>query len=286
MSSLNRTYASQKPVEIVHPDHLPSKSKHPKVVASALETLVKRSEKYEDVRLGIHAPMHRLFSLPKVTKLIPGIEKLANEYHIGNFVEIRGTGERFFESMPIYTRLGMHLLFYGGTQVKILHSRTVETTLKDLSIRVCCAGYITSQKRILTRICSKARSMIRANPRRIFHLSSIHTEYRRTTYYSQTSASIVPSTSSSTVNSSLALVPCRMKPTRGTRVAQLTAGLPCTLLSTSQGGSGSRATISLFRHCLVSIHIQGSPRLSLMQVLRLSVFRLRIITVSTARSML
>lgn len=31
----------------------------------------------------------------------------------------------------------MHLLFYGGTQVKLLHNRSVETVLKDLSVRVC-----------------------------------------------------------------------------------------------------------------------------------------------------
>lgn len=30
----------------------------------------------------------------------------------------------------------MHLLFYGGTQVKLLHNRSVETVLKDLSVRV------------------------------------------------------------------------------------------------------------------------------------------------------
>ena len=73
----------------------------------------------------------------QTTELIPGIEQLASQYHVGNFVEMRGTGEKFFESMPIYPRLGMHLLFYGGTQIKVLHNQTVETVLKDLSIRVC-----------------------------------------------------------------------------------------------------------------------------------------------------
>ena len=33
-------------------------------------------------------------------------------------------------------RLGMHLLFYGGTQIKLLHNRSVESILEDLSIRV------------------------------------------------------------------------------------------------------------------------------------------------------
>lgn len=79
--------------------------------------------------------MHRLLELPLVHKLIPGIEKLASEYHVGNFVIDRTNGERFFESMPIYTRLGMHLLFYGGEQRKVLHSKSVEAVLRDLSVR-------------------------------------------------------------------------------------------------------------------------------------------------------
>ena len=30
----------------------------------------------------------------------------------------------------------MHLLFYGGTQIRLLHNQSVESVLKDLSIRV------------------------------------------------------------------------------------------------------------------------------------------------------
>ncbi|PIL29520.1 hypothetical protein GSI_08328 [Ganoderma sinense ZZ0214-1] len=38
-------------------------------------------------------------------------------------------------SVSFYGRLGMHLMFYGGTQIKLLHNRTVETVLRDLSLR-------------------------------------------------------------------------------------------------------------------------------------------------------
>ncbi|KAF7798967.1 hypothetical protein EIP86_010196 [Pleurotus ostreatoroseus] len=133
MSSLDPTSIS-KPVETIHPDNFPEEAKHPEVAASALKTLVEHSATHPDVTATIHAPMHRLLSSPYVTKLIPGIEQLASQYHVGNFVAIRGTGDQFFESMPIYPRLGMHLLFYGGTQVKVLHNQTVESVLKDLSI--------------------------------------------------------------------------------------------------------------------------------------------------------
>lgn len=30
---------------------------------------------------------------------------------------IRATGEKTFETMPLYARIGMHLLFYGSLQV-------------------------------------------------------------------------------------------------------------------------------------------------------------------------
>ncbi|KAI0090523.1 phosphatidylserine decarboxylase-domain-containing protein [Irpex rosettiformis] len=74
-------------------------------------------------------------SLPVVQRLIPGIEDFANSYHVGNYVQMRGSKEKFFESMPIYPRLGMHLLFYGGAQIKLLHNQSVEIVLKNLSIR-------------------------------------------------------------------------------------------------------------------------------------------------------
>lgn len=40
----------------------------------------------------------------------------------GNFVIIRATGIKDFEDMPIYARVGMHLLFYGPVQVIISSS--------------------------------------------------------------------------------------------------------------------------------------------------------------------
>ncbi|EPS95765.1 hypothetical protein FOMPIDRAFT_140862 [Fomitopsis schrenkii] len=79
--------------------------------------------------------MHKLAQLPFVHKLIPGLEKLATEYHVGNYVINRETGQRFWESMPIYPRLGMHLLFYGSEQRKLLQNKDVESILEELSIR-------------------------------------------------------------------------------------------------------------------------------------------------------
>jgi len=83
----------------------------------------------------IHAPMDLVKQMSWLHTLIPGIEKLAAMYHIGNFVAVRGGNEKFFESMPLYTRLGMHLLFYGKEQVKLLGNKKVEEFLREQSIK-------------------------------------------------------------------------------------------------------------------------------------------------------
>lgn len=104
MSSLHESHVSQKPIETIHPNNLPESARNPTIAAGALQALVEHSTKHADVKDTIHAPMHRLASIPFVSKLIPGIEDLAAQYHVGNYVQLRGSSERFFESMPIYPR--------------------------------------------------------------------------------------------------------------------------------------------------------------------------------------
>lgn len=95
---------TDKPVEVAHKDSLPSHLKDPGIILRTLDGLVENSIKYEDVQHTIHAPMHKLGQLPFVQKLLPGIETYASQYHIGNYVAMRGSTERFFESMPLYPR--------------------------------------------------------------------------------------------------------------------------------------------------------------------------------------
>lgn len=105
MSSIQQP---QKPIETIHPSNLPN-VKDPALVAEALNHLVDQSTEHNhNVHHTIHAPMHNLRELPdsvkeKLKEYVPGLEKLASDYHVGNFVSMR-TGERFFESMPIYPR--------------------------------------------------------------------------------------------------------------------------------------------------------------------------------------
>ncbi|CCM06055.1 uncharacterized protein FIBRA_08302 [Fibroporia radiculosa] len=135
MTSLPESATNQRPVQTIDATNFPAHSQDPGAAAESLNSLVSHSAQHHDVRHGIHAPLHRIAEIPLVHRMIPGLEKLASEYHFGNFVVDRATGQRFFESMPIYTRLGMHLLFYGGEQRKVLHNKTVEATLQELSIR-------------------------------------------------------------------------------------------------------------------------------------------------------
>ncbi|KAF8875750.1 phosphatidylserine decarboxylase-domain-containing protein [Mucidula mucida] len=80
-------------------------------LALALETLIDNSATSNE-------------DAPWMHKLIPELEKLAAQYHLGNYVLIRATGKKIFESMPIYARIGMHLLFYGKPQVLLLGTET------------------------------------------------------------------------------------------------------------------------------------------------------------------
>lgn len=120
-------------VESIQQDNLPDATgKH---AGDALEHLVDRSSSHNDLSHSIHASAHGIGHMPLLKKLVPGLEHLANKYHIGNYVVVRDTNEKFFESMPIYARIGMHLLFYGREQTEILEAKRVENLLRAQSIK-------------------------------------------------------------------------------------------------------------------------------------------------------
>ncbi|KAF9290285.1 hypothetical protein BGZ88_007385 [Linnemannia elongata] len=55
------------------------------------------------------------------------IQKLSSEYHFGNYVIIdRETGTRVWEDMPIYARIGMHLLFAGMFDRKVAKAHKIQ----------------------------------------------------------------------------------------------------------------------------------------------------------------
>ncbi|KIJ27069.1 hypothetical protein M422DRAFT_776437 [Sphaerobolus stellatus SS14] len=138
MTSLHATNVKQVEALPGHPDTLPDAS-HEHFIG-ALDKLVDQTDPTQgegthDVSQTIHAPSHAVPSHPWLGKFIPGLETLASKYHVGNFVVMRGTGEKFFESMPIYARIGMHLLFYGKLETELLRRGIVEAQLREQSIK-------------------------------------------------------------------------------------------------------------------------------------------------------
>jgi len=49
------------------------------------------------------------------------METIEARWHLGNFVMDRATGEKHWEDMSMYVRVGMHLLYYGSEQENALH---------------------------------------------------------------------------------------------------------------------------------------------------------------------
>ncbi|GAA6025233.1 hypothetical protein JCM8202_001921 [Rhodotorula sphaerocarpa] len=86
--------------------------------------------------LDIHTPAEKGVKHSWLQSLIPGIEHLAAEYHLGNYVLTRTTPpEQIWESMPIYVRVGMQALYHGQEQKKLLGTATVEQLLKSQSVK-------------------------------------------------------------------------------------------------------------------------------------------------------
>lgn len=101
MASLNAENITR-PVEQINVSSLPEADAQD--AANALEALVEGSGQQADLSYNTLAFAHNIGHIPWLHNLFPGLEELAAKYHIGNFVVVRGTGEKFFESMPIYAR--------------------------------------------------------------------------------------------------------------------------------------------------------------------------------------
>ncbi|KAK4685590.1 phosphatidylserine decarboxylase, partial [Tremellales sp. Uapishka_1] len=74
-----------------------------------------------------HSWLAKFFPSPET------IDKLFSMEHMGNFVIDRQTGQKIFETMPIYVRVGMHLLFVDGC--KYMATGSVEKLLENQSIK-------------------------------------------------------------------------------------------------------------------------------------------------------
>lgn len=104
--------------------------------AGALQELTQRAEnKNQPPTSHIHGSSTTQAAHSWLSTWLPQstIESVENKFHLGNYVLDRQTGEKTFEAMSIYVRVGMHLLYYGSYQEEALHWKRTVALLKAQS---------------------------------------------------------------------------------------------------------------------------------------------------------
>jgi len=106
----------------------------------ALNDVVDRagSQQEADPKETLHQPSNHASSHSWLRSLFPysSMEEFENAWHMGNYVLDRKTGQKSFEEMSIYVRLGMHLLYYGSEQQKALHWKRTQDMLREQSVKM------------------------------------------------------------------------------------------------------------------------------------------------------
>ncbi len=80
--------------------------------AVALDSITNAAENHPDLpQSHLHRPANHESAHAWLSKIIPEkhLDNMENRFHMGNYVIDRQTGEKSFEAMSIYVRLGMHL---------------------------------------------------------------------------------------------------------------------------------------------------------------------------------
>lgn len=104
--------------------------------SQALEELTRRAEnKNQPPHTHILGSATTEESHSWLTRYLPHttVEAVENKFHLGNYVADRETGEKTFEAMSIYVRVGMHLLYYGSAQENVLHWKKTVQLLQSQS---------------------------------------------------------------------------------------------------------------------------------------------------------
>lgn len=107
--------------------------------AKALNSLTTAAENHPELPIAhLHRPANHESAHSWLGKILPAstVNDLESKFHMGNYVIDRQTGEKSFEAMSIYVRLGMHLLYYGSEQEKALHWQRTLEILKDQSVKM------------------------------------------------------------------------------------------------------------------------------------------------------
>lgn len=98
------------------------------ILAALSQLTADAAKHHEDPKNHIHKSAAASSTNAWLARLLPPsvTEELETRFHMGNYVIDRYTGEKSFEEMSIYVRLGMHLLYYGTAEEYALHwSKTI-----------------------------------------------------------------------------------------------------------------------------------------------------------------
>lgn len=108
--------------------------------ANALDSVTdKASESHvEDPKSHLHTPSSSGHAHSWMKRLFPyqDLEAAEEAFHMGNYVVDRRTGEKTFEPMSIYVRVGMHLLYYGSEQQNMLRWKKTQELLLQQSVKM------------------------------------------------------------------------------------------------------------------------------------------------------
>ncbi|KAL0090994.1 phosphatidylserine decarboxylase-domain-containing protein [Phycomyces blakesleeanus] len=119
-----------------------------------LSIAIDKTEQGNCMEGGIHTPSGQLpkhWYSRKLTgwihsHLLPESFKTAVEKRYGVFLVVRKTGEYHYEEMPMYTRIGMHMLFAGYYQGKLVETETMKKLFLIETIRQ--GAYFTDPKSV------------------------------------------------------------------------------------------------------------------------------------------
>ena len=103
-----------------------------------LNDMTDKSKSQTDPKDHIHTPGNHEKAHSWFRAVFPydNLEQLENEWHLGNYVIDRETGQKSFEPMSIYVRVGMHLLYYGSEQENLLQWKRTQELLKNQSVKM------------------------------------------------------------------------------------------------------------------------------------------------------
>lgn len=109
---------------------------HFDAAAQTLNNITDEAAKHgSDPKLHLHVPGNHEKAHAMFRAVFPydSMQELESQWHLGNYVVDRQTGQKNFEPMSVYVRLGMHLLYYGNEQEKALHWKKTQNLLREQS---------------------------------------------------------------------------------------------------------------------------------------------------------